>query len=126
VDIGIRNIGKHYKIWMDKDGEFIPFSNRVSSKNELRGNILREGLDKLTATDPDISLYDALTKLVRDPTMMVKYFYSPIFDSDKRFIPPQGEYSSEKENIIKILSDLSSSCMAHVIDGKKRGLRTVN
>lgn len=53
--------GKDIFIIKDKENS-IEFSNRASTRNEIRGSLLRERLSELAKTDGNLSLYDALEK----------------------------------------------------------------
>jgi len=95
----------------------IPFSNRIATKDELRGEILRKALDELKLEKPNISLYDALTRLLRNPKRQVSDFCVPIFA--KKEFESLDEYI--KERFIESLSELSMACMTYIFEGQSWG-----
>lgn len=83
----------------------IPFSNRQSSRNELRGAILRDRLNELKRTNSEMHLYDALIALEQDPKQMVQYIYPPFFS--------ETIDNSLKANIIEGLNSLARACIKY-------------
>jgi hypothetical protein len=47
-----------------KSKEFMKFSNRDPSRNELRGRVLRDLLEKNKEQNPNLTLYDAISKVI--------------------------------------------------------------
>lgn len=58
---------KKFSITNKSKGEGMEFSNRHSSMGELRGTVLRDKLTALKQLDGEMSLHDALTKLINSP-----------------------------------------------------------
>src|SRR3989337_1635534 len=96
--------------------KYILFSNRASTRNELRGDILKNLLLKLKKQEPEMTLYGALDKLIRNPKVMVSGMYTSIFcdlftqGKSKKFVPNDGEekYIAKKDIIIESLTELST------------------
>lgn len=115
------------------DTTTIDFSNRSAEHYEMRGQLLRDSLDKLKKISPEITLYEALTELViKNPETMTMGFYSTRLHNlhlnfQSPFRPPNlptpeaGKYHQKKEVVVNALTTLSIACINYITEKEKLG-----
>ncbi|MBU0745090.1 MAG: hypothetical protein KKE11_07005 [Gammaproteobacteria bacterium] len=89
---------------------FFSFSNR-GGNTELRGERLRLMLTDLKEKNPNLTLYDALTKFIQHPGLMTEYFATPVFQADPH-----------KEEIFATLTKLSEAGLDYLWVGKSQNI----
>lgn len=64
-----------FNIKNKRSNRLLPFSNRDSTKGELRGERLRQKIMQMSQINPNLSLYDAISSVIRSPEESDLYTY---------------------------------------------------
>ena len=96
--------------------ESVVFSNRDSSRGEMRGQVLRAALDRLKIENPKMSLYDALSQLVRNYEKMALYLFTPFLFDRPAFALPQ-----DQNIFLRVMNKLCLACAEYIIAERSKG-----